>query len=72
MSAWLVCECWQPVATASLPRAAAMIGPLRPAFLLSSLLALAAGQGGCPEPYGLQTYPHEGYCDKFYKCANGQ
>merc|ERR1712051_537230 len=55
----------------SLPRAAAMIGPLRPAFLLSSLLALAAGQGGCPEPYGLQTYPHEGYCDKFYKCANG-
>ena len=25
----------------------------------------------CPEPYGLQTYPHEGYCDKFYKCANG-
>eukprot|EP00091_Calanus_sinicus_P006174 TRINITY_DN16774_c0_g1_i1.p1 TRINITY_DN16774_c0_g1~~TRINITY_DN16774_c0_g1_i1.p1 ORF type:complete len:259 (+),score=50.92 TRINITY_DN16774_c0_g1_i1:236-1012(+) len=25
----------------------------------------------CPESYGLQTYPHEGYCDKFYKCANG-
>merc|ERR1712055_716625 len=25
----------------------------------------------CPESYGLQTYPHEGYCDKSYKCANG-
>lgn len=25
----------------------------------------------CPEQYGLQLYPHPGYCDQFYKCANG-
>ena len=25
----------------------------------------------CPEPYGVQTYPHKQYCDKFYKCTNG-
>jgi len=29
------------------------------------------GQSHCPEPYGLQTYPHETYCDQFYKCTNG-
>ena len=23
--------------------------------------------GACPEPYGIQTYPDEKYCDKFYK-----
>ena len=23
--------------------------------------------GTCPEPYGVQTYPDEKYCDKFYK-----
>ena len=23
--------------------------------------------GSCPEPYGVQTYPDEKYCDKFYK-----
>ena len=23
--------------------------------------------GTCPEPYGIQTYPDEKYCDKFYK-----
>ena len=22
--------------------------------------------GGCPEPYGVQTYPDDKYCDKFY------
>jgi len=27
--------------------------------------------GACPEPYGIQTYPDEKYCDKFYKCVNG-
>ena len=21
----------------------------------------------CPEPYGVQVYPNEQYCDKFYK-----
>jgi hypothetical protein len=32
------------------------------------LLQGAMGQhGGCPEPHGLQTYPHEQQCDKFYK-----
>merc|ERR1712107_278191 len=39
---------------------------------VSALLSLTAAQyAGCPEPYGLQLYPHEQYCDKFYKCANG-
>merc|ERR1712154_269869 len=33
--------------------------------------AAHAQYAGCPEPYGLQVYPHEQYCDKFYKCANG-
>ncbi len=23
--------------------------------------------GGCPEQYGVQVYPHEGACDRFYK-----
>ena len=43
--------------------------------LIPSLLLLAvpawAQYSSCPEPYGLQLYPHEQYCDKFYKCANG-
>ena len=48
-------------------------------FLLSSLSLLcllpapaAAQYASCPEPYGLQVYPHDSYCDKFYKCANGK
>merc|ERR1712117_920719 len=42
------------------------------ALVVSGLVATAAAQyAGCPEPYGLQVYPHEQYCDKFYKCANG-
>ena len=41
--------------------------------LLGSLAACASAQySSCPEPYGLQLYPHEQYCDKFYKCANGE
>merc|ERR1712117_43342 len=41
-------------------------------FITLTLLTTALAQySACPEPYGLQTYPHEGYCDKFYKCANG-
>merc|ERR1712038_2079869 len=34
-----------------------------------SLLAAPAGAqyASCPEPYGLQVYPH----DQYYKCANG-
>merc|ERR1711982_238580 len=35
------------------------------------LVSTVSAQAGCPEPYGLQVYPHEQYCDKFYKCANG-
>ena len=41
---------------------------------LLSLLPPPAGAqyASCPEPYGLQVYPHDQYCDKFYKCANGK
>ena len=37
-------------------------------FLLAGLafIGLAKAQS-CPEPYGVQTYPNEQYCDKFYK-----
>ena len=28
-----------------------------------------APKGHCPEPYGVQTYPHEQYCDKFFKVS---
>ena len=28
---------------------------------------LSAAQRGCPESYGVQTYPDEKYCDRFYK-----
>merc|ERR1712242_686638 len=42
------------------------------ALILLGLAACASAQySSCPEPYGLQLYPHEQYCDKFYKCANG-
>merc|ERR1719228_626222 len=45
---------------------------LRSSTLASLVLSSALAQySACPESYGLQTYPHEGYCDKFYKCANG-
>ena len=46
-----------------------MITSLLVAGLVS---AVSAQYAGCPEPYGLQVYPHEQYCDKFYKCANGE
>ena len=43
------------------------------ALILLGLAACTSGQySSCPEPYGLQLYPHEQYCDKFYKCANGE
>ena len=40
-------------------------------FLLAGLafIGLANAQS-CPEPYGVQTYPNEQYCDKFYKVKN--
>ena len=40
-------------------------------FLSILVASLATGHsqyaGGCPESYGVQTYPDEKYCDKFYK-----
>ena len=30
-------------------------------------LASAQSKYGCPEAYGVQTYPHEKYCDQYYK-----
>merc|ERR1712200_136564 len=46
---------------------------MQPLGLLLIVLAgsAKAQYSSCPEPYGLQLYPHEQYCDKFYKCANG-
>ncbi len=41
-------------------------------LMLAAAAATAQQYAGCPEPYGVQTYPHETYCDKFYKCANGR
>ena len=31
------------------------------------LATLSVAQHGCPEPYGVQTYPDEKYCDRFFK-----
>ena len=33
------------------------------------LISIATAQlgAGCPEAYGVQTYPDEKYCDRFYK-----
>eukprot|EP00096_Caligus_rogercresseyi_P015751 TRINITY_DN821_c1_g1_i1.p1 TRINITY_DN821_c1_g1~~TRINITY_DN821_c1_g1_i1.p1 ORF type:complete len:235 (-),score=56.88 TRINITY_DN821_c1_g1_i1:233-937(-) len=49
--------------------------PSLPAFLAVLLCLSAYPQGssaqGCPESYGLQTYPDEEYCDKFHLCVNG-
>merc|ERR1712083_763749 len=41
------------------------------ALILLGLGCATAQYSSCPEAYGLQLYPHEQYCDKFYKCANG-
>jgi len=49
--------------------AAIMVTPA--CLLVIGLFQLAQAQSQCPEPYGIQTYPHEGYCDQFYKCTNG-
>ena len=35
--------------------------------ILSALAAVSMAQHGCPEPYGVQTYPDEKYCDRFFK-----
>ena len=40
-------------------------------FLLAGLAFIGLTQAqSCPEPYGVQTYPNEQYCDKFYKVKN--
>ena len=59
----------QPVLSLCLP-ATMITAIILPASLLLSLTA--AQYASCPEPYGLQVYPHGQYCDKFYKCANGK
>jgi hypothetical protein len=37
-------------------------------LILSFVVGLVSDVCGqsCPEPYGIQTYPHETYCDKFH------
>ena len=38
---------------------------------LCGLISIATAQigAGCPEAYGVQTYPDEKYCDRFYKVS---
>merc|ERR1712027_264769 len=40
-------------------------------LILAAAVAAQAPPGRCPEDYGVQTYPHEAACDRFYKCENG-
>ena len=35
--------------------------------ILVASIAFSSAQHGCPEPYGVQTYPDEKYCDRFFK-----
>ena len=49
-----------------------VVNMLTPLLITGLVSAAHAQYAGCPEPYGLQVYPHEQYCDKFYKCANGK
>ena len=35
--------------------------------IVVALATLSVAQRGCPESYGVQTYPDEKYCDRFYK-----
>merc|ERR1712203_322001 len=39
--------------------------------IVLALATLSVAQRGCPESYGVQTYPDEKYCDRFFKCTNG-
>ena len=38
---------------------------------ICGLISIATAQigAGCPEAYGVQTYPDEKYCDRFYKVS---
>merc|ERR1711893_83005 len=44
-------------------------------LVLVGILALFGGASAqrsyCTEQYGVQTFPHEQYCDKFHLCVNG-
>lgn len=40
-------------------------------FLLVVLAFGLVKAQNCPEPYGIQVYPNEQYCDKFYKVRIG-
>uniref|UniRef100_A0A224XVN1 Putative peritrophin n=1 Tax=Panstrongylus lignarius TaxID=156445 RepID=A0A224XVN1_9HEMI len=40
-------------------------------FLQSVLAVPLLNAPGCPEPYGVQTYPHPELCDQFFLCTNG-
>ena len=36
-------------------------------LILASAVAAQRPPGRCPEDYGVQTYPNEAACDRFYK-----
>ena len=38
-------------------------------LILAAAVAAQAPPGRCPEDYGVQTYPHEAACDRFYKVS---
>ena len=40
--------------------------------VMALMQGAVAQYSGCPEQYGVQTYPHDQYCDKFYLCVNGK
>ena len=40
-------------------------------LILAAAVAAQAPPGRCPEDYGVQTYPHEAACDRFYKVSGG-
>ena len=37
--------------------------------IVVAVATLSVAQRGCPESYGVQTYPDEKYCDRFYKVS---
>ena len=41
-------------------------------LILAAAVAAQAPPGRCPEDYGVQTYPHEAACDRFYKVRREQ
>jgi len=43
---------------------------LLPLIIASALAFAAVDAQRCPEQYGVQTYPNEEYCDRYYKVRN--